>query len=108
MGRRRTRRRRLRLLRPDPAAYAAAGINLPRVAQDQYDAGPRLGAEEPLQPGDLVFYGTPNNVHHVGLYTGNGLMIHAPRPGTTILEEPYRYPGDDYLSATRPTQLPSV
>ncbi|MEV0220299.1 bifunctional lytic transglycosylase/C40 family peptidase [Streptomyces sp. NPDC050704] len=57
------------------AAYAAAGITLPRVAQDQYDAGPRVPAGEPLLPGDLVFYGSPSNVHHVGLYVGNGYMI---------------------------------
>ncbi|WP_367666988.1 C40 family peptidase [Streptomyces sp. DG2A-72] len=62
------------------AAYAAAGITLPRVAQDQYNAGPRVPADAPLLPGDLVFYGTPSNVHHVGLYIGSGHMINAPRP----------------------------
>jgi cell wall-associated NlpC family hydrolase len=39
------------------AAYAAAGIPLLRVAQDQYTAGPLLPGGQPLQPGDLVFFG---------------------------------------------------
>ena len=50
------------------AAYRAAGITLPRVAQDQYDAGPRLPPdEETLELGDLVFFGGgPTDVSHVG------------------------------------------
>ncbi|WP_062204488.1 bifunctional lytic transglycosylase/C40 family peptidase [Streptomyces sp. NBRC 109706] len=84
------------------AAYTAAGIHLPRTAADQHAAGPQLPPSTPLLPGDLVFYGTPNNIHHVGIHTGNGHMINAPRPGEPIREEPYRYPGDDYLGATRP------
>ena len=40
------------------AAYAAAGVHIPRVAQSQYDAGPRLSAGSPLAPGDLVFFGS--------------------------------------------------
>jgi hypothetical protein len=87
------------------AAYEAADIQLPRVAQDQYDAGPRLAPDEPLLPGDLVFYGTPNNVHHVGLHVGAGTMIHAPKPGARVTEDAVRFPGDDYLGATRPTAL---
>ena len=39
------------------AAYKVAGITLPRVAQDQYDAGPQLPPGTPLEPGDLVFFG---------------------------------------------------
>jgi cell wall-associated NlpC family hydrolase len=41
----------------------------------------RITADE-LQPGDLVFGGSP--VHHVGLYIGGGMMIHAPRTGDVI------------------------
>jgi cell wall-associated NlpC family hydrolase len=86
------------------AAYTAAGIILPRTAQEQFDAGPRVPAGQQLKPGDLVFYGTPNGgIHHVGLYTGGGQMIDAPRPGKTIRIEPYRYQGDDYAGATRPS-----
>ena len=39
------------------AAYKVAGITLPRVAQDQYDATAKLGPDDPLEPGDLVFFG---------------------------------------------------
>ncbi|MFF4503008.1 NlpC/P60 family protein [Streptomyces sp. NPDC001401] len=84
------------------AAYSAAGITLPRVAQDQYDAGPHVPAGAPLLPGDLVFYGTPSHVHHVGLYVGEGNMIDAPRPHEVIRLESTRFRGDDYLGATRP------
>ncbi|MFM9442553.1 NlpC/P60 family protein [Streptomyces acidiscabies] len=85
------------------AAYAAAGITLPRTAQTQYEHGPRLPADAQLRPGDLVFYGTPHGgIHHVGLYIGSGQMIDAPRPHVPIRIEPYRYPGDDYAGATRP------
>ena len=87
-------------------AYATAGIRLPRVAQDQYNAGPRVPDRAPLLPGDLVFYGTPTGVHHVGLYVGAGRMIDAPRPHEVIREEPIRYAGDDYLGAVRPSARP--
>ncbi|MEO3852753.1 bifunctional lytic transglycosylase/C40 family peptidase [Streptomyces sp. B8F3] len=83
------------------AAYQAAGITIPRVAQDQFNAGPRVPSDS-LQPGDLVFYGTPTNIHHVGIYIGEGQMINAPRPGSLIEIAPYRYGGDDYAGATRP------
>jgi cell wall-associated NlpC family hydrolase len=49
-----------------------------------------------------VFYGTPHHVHHVGLYTGHGRMIHAPDVGQPIQISNYRWTGDDYLGATRP------
>ncbi|MFG1667617.1 NlpC/P60 family protein [Streptomyces sp. Y7] len=85
------------------AAYAAAGITLPRTAQAQFDTGPRVAAGQRLHPGDLVFYGSPGGgIHHVGLYIGGGQMIDVPRPGTDIRIEPYRYPGDDYAGASRP------
>jgi cell wall-associated NlpC family hydrolase len=83
------------------AAYAAAGVTLPRTAQTQYNAGSRVPAGQPLLPGDLVFYGTPNNIHHVGLYIGGGFMVDAPDFGQVVKVEPYRYKGDDYAGATR-------
>ncbi|MFF4257925.1 NlpC/P60 family protein [Streptomyces sp. NPDC001663] len=85
------------------AAYAAAGIALPRTAQQQFDAGPRVADPSALAPGDLLFYGrTPNGIHHVGVYIGGGQMIDAPGRGKVIRIGPYRYPGDDYAGATRP------
>ena len=89
------------------AAYAAAGITLPRTAQTQFNAGPHVPAGQPLLPGDLVFYGTPNHIHHVGLYLGDALMINAPTFGQPVQIGTYRYSGDDYAGATRPTASPS-
>ena len=84
------------------AAYAAAGITLPRTAHTQYRAGPLLPPGTPLQAGDLLFFGTPRRVHHVGIATGQGtLMIHAPRRGTTIRVQDAR-DLHDYLAASRP------
>jgi cell wall-associated NlpC family hydrolase len=37
-----------------------------------------------LQPGDLVFYGSP--IYHVGLYTGGGMMVDAPHSGASVSE----------------------
>jgi cell wall-associated NlpC family hydrolase len=84
------------------AAYATAGITLPRTAQTQYRAGPLLPPGTPLQAGDLLFFGTPTRVHHVGIATGERtLMIHAPRRGTTIRVQDARDLAD-YLAASRP------
>jgi hypothetical protein len=91
------------------AAYVAAGVFTPRTAQTQYDAGPRLPAGTPLQAGDLVFYGTPDRVHHVGLYIGDAAeMINAPTFGELVKTARYRWPGDDYLGATRPSGRPGL
>ncbi|PYC68368.1 hydrolase Nlp/P60 [Streptomyces tateyamensis] len=85
------------------AAYASAGIALPRVAQDQHDATHQLPDTAPLLPSDLVFYGaSPAAITHVGLYIGGGQMIDAAHTGTTVRTEPFRHPGDHYLGATRP------
>ena len=64
-------------------SWAAAGVALPHLAQGQY-AMARPVSVANLQPGDLVFYGTPANVYHVGIYVGNGTMIHAPHTGTVV------------------------
>ena len=85
------------------AAYGAAGITLPRTADAQFRAGPRVPNRQLLLPGDLVFYGTTTTyIHHVGLYLGGGLMIDAPDFGQVVKVQPYRYQGDDYAGATRP------
>ena len=84
------------------AAYGAAGVTLPRTADAQFRAGPRVPAGQPLLPGDLVFYGTAAHIHHVGLYLGAGLVIDAPDVGQAVKVEPYRYKSDDYFGATRP------
>ncbi|MGW4365494.1 C40 family peptidase [Nocardia takedensis] len=84
------------------AAYGAAGISLPRTTYEQVHIGPRI-PENQLAPGDLVFYGDDTDVHHVGIYLGNGRMVHAPTFSQPVQVSGYRWPGDDYYTATRPT-----
>lgn len=61
------------------ASYRAAGIALPRVAQEQYGATLRVASGEPLRPGDLVFFDSDReHINHVGIVVGDGKMIHAP------------------------------
>ncbi|WP_370592884.1 C40 family peptidase [Streptomyces sp. NBRC 110028] len=67
------------------AAWRAAGVSLPRTTYTQINAGRRISRGE-LAPGDLVFF--YSGVSHVGLYIGNGLMIHAPRPGAPVRVAP--------------------
>lgn len=86
------------------AAYDAAGISLPRTAHAQYQAGPRVPDGQALLPGDLVYYGAPSRIRHVGLYIGGGKMVNAPDFGQPVQVDNYRYPGDDFLGATRPAR----
>lgn len=87
------------------AAYRSVGITLPRVANDQYNAGPHPKREE-LLPGDLVFFSDDltdsRAIRHVGIYVGGGYMIDAPRPGAVIRFDPVDTP--DYFGATRVTK----
>ncbi|MGW4081825.1 NlpC/P60 family protein [Streptomyces sp. NPDC004822] len=80
------------------AAWKAAGIALPRTAQEQATAGQGVALTH-LEPGDLVLY----HAGHVGIYSGNGMMIHAPGPGTVVREESVQYAGEAAIhSAIRP------
>lgn len=84
-------------------AYAAAGLALPRVAQDQHDAGPALPGTATLVAGDLLFFGSgPAAVGHVGIYLGDGRMVDAPHTGALVRVEPVDLTGPSYLGATRP------
>jgi cell wall-associated NlpC family hydrolase len=64
-------------------AWAQAGRSIPRTSRAQY-AGTRRVSLSELQPGDLVFYGSP--IYHVGLYSGGGMMVDAPSSGRTVNE----------------------
>lgn len=68
------------------------GIDVSRVSQNQYNDGVAVSREE-LQPGDLVFFQQGGDVHHVGIYVGDGMMIHAPYTGTVVqyqsIDTPY-------------------
>ena len=73
------------------------GISIPRDSRSQYAAAQKVSAEE-LQPGDLVFYGSsPSTIYHVGIYSGNGTIIHCTRTGDFVREhdvfykKPYGY-----------------
>ena len=59
------------------------GINVNRVAEDQFKNGTAVNKDE-LQPGDLVFFGSGGYASHVGMYVGDGMMIHAPSTGKVI------------------------
>jgi cell wall-associated NlpC family hydrolase len=63
------------------AAYRSAGISLPRTTYSQINAGQRVSRSE-LRPGDLVFFYA--GITHVGIYVGNGQMIHAPNPSAPV------------------------
>ncbi|OMI33378.1 C40 family peptidase [Streptomyces sparsogenes] len=79
------------------AAWRAAGVALPRTTYTQINAGRRVSRAE-LAPGDLVFF--YSGVSHVGLYIGDGRMIHAPRPGAPVRVAPIdQMP---FAGATRP------
>ncbi|MFI7100479.1 NlpC/P60 family protein [Streptomyces sp. NPDC050161] len=66
-------------------AYQQAGQSLPRTSQAQANAGTRIASQSALKPGDLVlFYG---DLHHIGLYAGNGTVLHAPKPGASVRYE---------------------
>ncbi|WP_415952452.1 NlpC/P60 family protein [Streptomyces sp. KLOTTS4A1] len=69
-------------------AWAEAGISLPRTTWDQVNAGTTVSVDN-AKPGDLVFF--YDDISHVGLYIGNGEMIHAPKPGTNVRVESIYY-----------------
>ena len=98
----------------DELLCLAAGVLLPRVAQDQYDATPKLGAGAPLVPGDLVFFGSgPRGIDHVGLFVGSvggrDVMVDAPYTGANVRAEAFpdtvgaSFGSLVFVGATRPS-----
>jgi cell wall-associated NlpC family hydrolase len=87
------------------AAYASAGVTLPRVAAEQWYAGVHI-PESQLQPGDLVFFATntsdPSTIEHVGIYVGGGAMIDAPHTGSVIRFDSISGFNPPYIGAVRP------
>ncbi|WP_238430884.1 C40 family peptidase [Frankia nepalensis] len=63
--------------------YKQLGRYLPRTAQQQFYATIRV-PQSAKQPGDLIFFGTPDNITHMGIYAGNGYMWAAPRTGDYV------------------------
>ncbi|MEY3185686.1 MAG: hypothetical protein RIR58_422, partial [Actinomycetota bacterium] len=62
-------------------AFQQAGVRLPHSSRAQFSYG-RSVSHSNLQPGDLVFFGTP--ISHVGIYISKNKMVHAPRPGAKV------------------------
>ncbi|MFH8488110.1 C40 family peptidase [Streptomyces longisporoflavus] len=69
-------------------AWKAAGISLPRTTWDQVKVGTTVKTAD-AKPGDLVFF--YDDISHVGIYVGDGKMIHAPKPGTNVRTESIYY-----------------
>ena len=78
-------------------AYAKAGVTLPRNSAAQAQFGTPVPRDQ-LQPGDLVAYYSP--VSHIGMYLGDGKMVHAPTSGDVVKISPLQ---SQYAGATRPT-----
>ncbi|AHY47177.1 NlpC/P60 family [Rubrobacter radiotolerans] len=72
--------------------YRSFGINLPRDAQDQRDAGRAVGGSR--VKGDLLFFGpSPSNITHVAMYYGDGKIVHAPYGASRVVVEDLRSSG---------------
>lgn len=77
--------------------YSQVGVSLPHSSRAQIGVGERVSRSD-VAPGDLVFFGSP--IHHVGMYIGGGMMIHAPHSGDVVKISP-AFRGD-YVGASRP------
>lgn len=78
-------------------AWSSAGVSLPHSSRAQYSSLPHVSRSQ-LQPGDLVFFGSP--IHHVGIYEGGGTMINAPETGENVRRDSIGR--SDYVGAARP------
>jgi cell wall-associated NlpC family hydrolase len=78
-------------------AWGKAGVSLSHSSKAQASEGRRVSKSE-LMPGDLVFFFQP--ISHVGIYLGNGRIVHAPRPGKSVEIAPLDE--NPYTTAVRP------
>jgi cell wall-associated NlpC family hydrolase len=77
-----------------------AGVTLPRTAQEQAGVGTPIALAD-VEVGDLVFF--HDDLSHVGIWAGNGMMIHAPGPGAAVREESVFFAGQSAIKgAIRP------
>jgi cell wall-associated NlpC family hydrolase len=93
------------------AVYQGSGgrVTIPRTTREQYTAGRKV-AKDQLQPGDLLFFASntsnPGSIHHVGMYLGDGRMLHAPKTGDVVKVVPLDltsgYWARQFIGATRP------
>jgi peptidoglycan DL-endopeptidase CwlO len=77
------------------AAYRSVGFQLNRVSRDQYrQTSDRVVSRYSLLPGDLLFFSHSNSwqdIHHVAMYAGDGMMVEAPRTGLSVRLVPVRW-----------------
>ncbi|GAT70319.1 cell wall-associated hydrolase (invasion-associated protein)-like protein [Planomonospora sphaerica] len=85
-------------------AWERVGVRLDHWTGTQWTSGPHVPLDR-LRRGDLVFFGritrNPGDIHHVGMYIGGGMMVHAPRTGDVVRIAPIWR--SDLVGATRPT-----
>ncbi|WP_433162942.1 NlpC/P60 family protein [Kribbella sp. CA-247076] len=82
-------------------AWAKAGVYLPHYSVAQYEQIRHIDEDE-LRPGDLIFWSIdpddPGTIHHVGMYLGNGRMVHAPRSGQPVrIDSVYYWEPPDFF-----------
>ncbi len=83
--------------------YRAHGIDIPRDSGDQAKVGTKVSQKD-LEPGDLLFFSTSSGkVHHVGMYIGDGKMIHAPNASKDVSVVDWKSwdKGDEFSGARR-------
>jgi cell wall-associated NlpC family hydrolase len=82
------------------AAWAAAGVSIPRDTYEQWAALPHIAASA-LQPGDLLYY---DGIGHVAIYVGDGYIIDAPQTGLDVEKIPMAtaWYAETFVGATRP------
>ncbi|AHH96597.1 NlpC/P60 family protein [Kutzneria albida] len=81
-------------------AYRQAGVSITRITTTQYAEGAPVSRGD-LRPGDLVFFGTAADIHHVGMFIGEGKVVHAPDFGQVVKVVPLEQAGRDYYGARR-------
>ncbi|MET9339402.1 C40 family peptidase [Nonomuraea sp. NPDC003804] len=84
-------------------AWEKVGVRLDHWTGTQWNAGPHVPLNQ-LQRGDLLFFGkvtnNPGDIHHVGIFVGRGMMVHAPQTGDVVrIASMWRR---DLVGATRP------
>ncbi|MFD0551089.1 C40 family peptidase [Streptomyces rectiviolaceus] len=76
------------------AAFKQAGVDLPRVSQDQSVSGTPVSLSN-VQVGDILYWGGAGSAHHVGVYIGNGQYLDAANPGKgVVIQDLSGYPAD--------------
>jgi len=82
------------------AAWASAGVTIPRDTYEQWAALPHISSSS-IQPGDLLYY---DGIGHVAMYVGNGYIIDAPQPGMNVERIPMdtSWYVDNFDGAARP------